>query len=40
MFNTTYTFMMHGEFNEACFDDYQIMSLDDIVLFTSVCYAI
>lgn len=40
MFNPTYTFMMHGEFNDACFGDYQFASLEAITLFTSVCYAI
>ena len=40
MFNSTLMFAMHGEFNDACFGDYQIMSMNDIILFTSVCYAI
>ena len=40
MFNQTYAFMMSGEFNEACFEDYPFASLQSITLFTSVCYAI
>lgn len=40
MFESVFMFAMNGEFNEACFDDYSIMSMDDIILFTSVCYAI
>lgn len=40
MFDSTIAFAMHGEFNDACFDEYEILSFDEIILFTSVCYAI
>lgn len=40
MFNGILAFAMSGEFNDACFSGYRYMSLDDINLYTAVCYAI
>ena len=40
MFDYILAFQMNGDFNDACFDGYQFLTIDDINLFTSACYAI